>query len=237
MKSWKRVAFCIIGVLPVLVRADEPTTNPSNSSTPPSVATPAPEVRPDRLRGFDGYGGRFGGPGRWFLGRPSAVEWEEISIFMKEHSPERLKAINNLPDGPRERLRMAVTRNYRNYKQIETKDPALAKLMVNRMELEDQVFKLVNQIKAEKGNESQVQADKQSLQQKIGELIDVNINEREVRIAKLQTTLEGEQKQLASDSKNRDQLVERRLRSFLGAHAADAAPQDQADAAKPTTQP
>jgi hypothetical protein len=235
MKSWQRAAVCILGLFPVLARADEPSTNPS--STP---VAPAPDVRPpERFRGYEGgYPGRFGGPGRWFQGgRPSAVEWEEISIFMKEHSPERLKAINNLPEGPRERLRMVATRNYRNYKQIETKDPALAKLMVSRVELEDQVFKLVNQIRSEKGNEAQAQSDKQLLEQKIGELLDVNINERELRISRLQTTLESEQKQLASDSKNKDQLIEKRLRAFLGSHAVDAMPQDQADAARPTTQP
>jgi hypothetical protein len=237
MKFWKLAAFCMIGVFPALVRADDPATQPTNAQ---GATDYRPWDRPDRPRGpFDlnypryrlgGYGLR----GRQDLA-PTTNEWEDITAFMKEHSPERLKALNSLPDGrPRNNLVMLATRNYRNMLRMRNEQPDIAQLMVDRVELEDQIFKLTNQARSGK-SKGDSDSNKKLLQQKIGELLDMNIKERQLRIARLEKTLQSEQAQLAEDSKNRDELVERRFHVFLG-DRLDASPQDNRDQ-KPTTQP
>jgi hypothetical protein len=230
MKSWKLVAILILGIFPAPGRADDPATQPSDT-TPPA---PMPNDNPYRFRRFDGGFGRFNGPGGYY--RIPAAELADISAFMKEHSPERFKAISNLPELPRQRLMMEAFRNWRNYQYVKINQPDLAELMVTRVELEDQAFKLVNQIKTEKPDDPKAAlADRQLLQEKIGQLLDTNIKERQLRIARLQKTLESEQELLTRDSKHRDELVERRLHAFLG--SADLTTGDQGDTTKPTTQP
>jgi hypothetical protein len=230
MKFWKLAAILIVGVFPALARADDPATQPADTASPPTT----PNDNPYRFRRFDGGYGRFGGPGYYRDATPA--ELADVTAVMKEHSPERLKAISNLPDFPRRRLMIEALRNWRNYQRVKIDQPDLAQLMVTRVELEDQAFKLVNQIKAEKSDDPKVaMADRQSLQEKIGQLLDTNIKERQLRIARLQKTLESEQEQLAKDSKQRDELVEKRLHAFLG--IADIAPADQSGTTKPTTQP
>jgi hypothetical protein len=239
MKFWKLAAFCMIGVFPTLGRADDPSTQPTN---PPAATEYRPWDRPDRPRGgfemnsryfrLGGYGLR----GRQDLA-PTTSEWEDISAFMKEHSPERFKALSNLPEGrARTSLVALATRNYRNLLRMRNEQPDVAQLMMDRVELEDQIFKLANQLKSAKNQaDRQSDTDKKLLQQKIGELLDMNIKERQLRISKLEKTLQNEQTQLAEDSKNRDELIERRLHVFLDGRL-DGSPQDNRDQ-KPTTQP
>jgi hypothetical protein len=234
MKFWNLAVILIIGILPAPGRADDPTTAPSDATTP---APPFPNDRPYRFRnGFDGgYGARFYGPGRYGRG-VTPEERDEVSAFMKQHSPERFKAISNLPERLQQQLMMEAVNNWRNYQRVKIDQPELAQMMVYRVELEDETYKLVNQIRTERSGDPQAaQADNQLLKDKIGLLIDTNIKERQLRIARLQKTLQSEQDLLARDSLHRDDLVERRLHAFLG--AADINPPDQGATTRPATQP
>jgi hypothetical protein len=239
MKLWI-TGFCILAFVAVAVRADQPATRPT---TPNDVRSF------ERQPGYEGGGGRRmgGGPRRLAEPLPTDAEWGEISAFMKEHSPERLNAINSLPDGVRrDNLKILLNREYKNFQRIKVDQPEVGQLMIKRLDLEDRVFKLANDVRAERAHgDPRLNSDKQSLEKTVGDWIDASFKEREARVARLKTALADEEDKLERDRANREQLVQIRLKNFLNGQRADSRimdaspvdPRDTEDRQTPTTQP
>jgi hypothetical protein len=216
VKRWKFIAM-VVGVAPLLAGATGPTTQPGEGATGKISAKSEPTTRPDRLTGADegGRRGRLGlGPRLQRADRPTAADWDSISGFMKEHSPVRLKFINDLPDGPNKADRMAnMIRDTRDVERLEKDDPDLAHMMTRRVELEDGIFDLLGQIRgADDDHVGQVKLD---LRKKVAQWVDTNINERKLRIKKLQRTLEMAQQSVDRDDSQRERIVDRRLNIIL----------------------
>jgi hypothetical protein len=179
--------------------------------------TTQPTTRPDRFNGQNEVGrrGRMGGGQRMpQLDPGTAADWESIAPFMKVHSQNRLKFINGLSDGP---MKFAMMNNMvrvsRNLERLDREDPELSHVVTKRVELEDQVFGLARDLR----NADPVEADqiKQTLGQKVAELVDTNLDERQLRIDRLTKTLNVEQQNLARDKDQSDQLVADKLKRII----------------------
>ncbi|HSV14789.1 MAG TPA: hypothetical protein VLI90_11050 [Tepidisphaeraceae bacterium] len=245
MKAWK-LAVAVIGLSPLFGRAEVPAPPtadevaalnppPAPPAPDPRTASPAPAPGSDGnggggfRGGFGGYGGRWGPWGRLLPGDVySPQDVEQATPWFKDHSPKRWAVVSALPDEGRRKMRLtgALMRVYRNVQTVQKDDPDLAQLITNRVELEDAAFDLVSQYRAAKkaGDTSKQAALQHDREQKVSDLVDVNIKERRARIARLEKTLAQEQTKLADDEKSKDQLVEKRLRSLIdGQPAPDGA--------------
>jgi hypothetical protein len=218
MKTHWTWAACLLGACAMMpmAHAGEPATQPTAMPAPEAVAAadPAPPphdfpTAPDGFRSGRRFGGRHGRGSFMFRG-----EWTQVSAFMQEHSPVRLKFINDLPEGPRKNaMQSFAARTFHTYQQALADDPKLAAILVNRVELEDQVFDLAGQVR----HADPVGRDalKQDLRQKVSDLVDTNIKERQLRIDRLETTLGSERARLAQDQKQRDKLVDQKFNAVM----------------------
>jgi hypothetical protein len=222
-----------------------PTTAPTTAPATPQQANDprptgfAPDFRPGMGMGIGrGMGMGYGQFGRVMsrlgpMEPPTQAEWEESLPFLKEHSPKRLEAINNMPDERRSKWRLMgfLAKQYQNIQRIKQDDGELAQIVTNRMELEDAVYGLVAQFRdAKRGGETGKQAEmRREIHQKVTELVDTNIKERRERIARLQRTLKQESERLADDEKSRDSLVDKRVQSLIDGQPAVDDGRGQAD--------
>jgi hypothetical protein len=161
-----KFAFCLLGFLPLSISRAEPTTRPASNETVPVVSdvdvpvTPGDAKgdansgtssidgskprRPDRGNFADGARQRFGQrPGN----AVTPADIDEAMKFMKDHSPNRLAAIESMPEDRKTRFKEIATRNYLSWVSIRNSDPKLFDLVQQRVELEDNVFGLVVQLR------------------------------------------------------------------------------------------
>lgn len=221
MKRWT-VAACFLGVARVMpvAGAIKPATQPVEARVDQQVAAlpdsaSLPQDVPAAPGGPDGFrAGRRFGPRHGRNSYMTHSEWAQISAFMEEHSPVRLKFINDLPDGPRKNMMQSfAARTFHTYQQAQANNPKLAAILVNRVELEDQVFDLAGQVR--RADPAGRDALEQDLRQKISDLVDTNIKERQLRIDSLEATLSSEQMRLAEDKKQREKLVDQKFNAVM----------------------
>ena len=221
MKRWKLTAL-VLGIAPLMSGAGgraaaAPTTQPAEVTTGNISARSEPTTRPDRFTG-PGEGGRRNRLASGMRGdRPdpgTVADWESINGFMKTHSPNRLQFINGLSDGP---LKFGMMKNMvqksNNLDRLEKDDPELAQIMAKRVGLEDDVFGLATQYR--KADAMHADAIRTELQGKVADLVDANLNEREMRLARLEKTLEEQRQNLEKDQNQRDRLIADRLRGIM----------------------
>ena len=200
MKRWKFAAL-VLSIAPLMAAAD-PTTQPT--------------TRPDRLNAQNepGRRGRMGGQRMPQLDPGTMADWESIAPFMKVHSQNRLKFINGLSDGPMKFSMMNnMVRVSRNLERLDREDPELAHTVTKRVELEDQVFGLASDLRS--ADSMQADQIKQTLGQKVAELVDTNLNERQMRIDRLKKTLDVEEQNLARDKDQSDRLIADRIKRIM----------------------
>ena len=209
----KKLAILVLSAAPLLFGAG-PATQPSGGKL---SAKSEPTTRPDRLAGSDEGGTRRGGRGNGqrqfrFDSAVTQADWEDIRPFMKNHSPNRLKFINELPDGPRKNNMITnMVRVSRNLDRMDDAD--LSRIVTKRVELEDKVFGLAVQFRS--ADSVQVDGIKDQLKETISQLVDTNIDERKLRIERLKKTLDLEQQNLDRDDGQRDKVVADRLRQTI----------------------
>ena len=199
MKRWKLAAL-VLSIAPLMAAAD-PTTQPTNP--------------PDRFSGQN-EPGRRGRLGQRIpqLDPGTAADWESIAPFMKVHSQNRLKFINGLSDGPMKFGMMNnMVRVSRNLERLDREDPELAHTVTKRVELEDQVFGLARDLR----NADSIETDqiKQTLEQKVAELVDTNLSERQMRIDRLKKTLDIEEQNLTRDKDQSERLIADRVKRIM----------------------
>jgi hypothetical protein len=232
-----------LAALAMVVRAEIPSAEDTPSTPIPvaaagapavaaAAAPPAPAQAPAPPQPGDNQF-RMMGPGRWMGGRlnPNAwtqADWDDTAAFLKEHSPRRLDVVNSLGDGRGEyfrkmRLQNFFVNTYRNIQRLKKDDPELAGAVTRRVELEDMVFGLTGQYREakKKGDTARQASIRHDLADTVSDLVDTNIKERQLRIARLERTLKQEQDRLAADTKSRDQFVEKRLNNLLDGRTPD----------------
>lgn len=186
-----------------------------------------------RSRGMGFRGGE--GRGMPPASQASQEEWTQAQQFMKEHSPERWKAFNNrLNPDQQARLRPTIIRRYRMLQILKNNQKEFYHLRLKRMKTEDDIFGLKRDWKvASATNKPKIE---EKLKWKLGELVDLGIREHRLRIERFKKLIAREQKQIASEQKDREQTVAKHLKAIEKERGRLGEPK-VAKAASPTTQP
>jgi hypothetical protein len=144
----------------------------------------------------------------------SAKDISDALAYLAEHSHNRADAIQSLPDGDRkQRVLEVVARNYVNWMRILHQDPELYKVVVQRVEVEDAIFGLVTKLRKEHADQQDVTRIK--LRDQVAELVDLGIQERQIRLQRLQNLVKVLGAKLEDDSAHQSALVDQRLKTIL----------------------
>jgi hypothetical protein len=143
----------------------------------------------------------------------SPQEWDEMMAFLKVNSPTRYAVLSSLSLSANSPIRFDLIRKWRNYIFVRDHFPAMADNYVKRFELEDGLFLLV--LKARRSGEASSSDLHDRIRSKIGQLVDLGFDERQIRIAKLEELLNTEKKKLAEDQDKRDALIDQRTDSII----------------------
>lgn len=172
-------------------------------------------------RGGPGQGGGPGGVGsRGGWGEMNKEEWdqyrEKVMAFIKENSPKRYDAIEKNANERRE-LRMSMFFKFRGLMMLKDTDPGLYALKVEQIKVEDDEFGLTEQLKdARKDNNTEaIDKIKTQLQQVSSSYVKLRIKERQQRIETLKSIAAREEKELANDQANQEQLVSERVEALM----------------------
>jgi hypothetical protein len=178
---------------------------------PPSENPERTAEQPRRQFG-DGMG-RF----RQYMGargqlEPTDDEWAEVAVFMKEHSPQRWRMYQNAPEGHQGRLRGPIYSAWKTLTRLEREDKEMYELRLKRLPIEDDIFALSGDIK--KGGEKAPELRAQ-LRAKVAAFMDSRMEERKLRITRLQKSLKEEQQALTEFDSQRDRIVDNRTREVV----------------------
>jgi len=144
----------------------------------------------------------------------SPAEWVEISEFMAQHMPWRIETVRRMPEGPaKERVKRLLGARYRGLRIIQNRDPESFEARLGQLKVEDQIYKLVSQIGSADPQRRQQMQDE--LRPEVASLVDVDLSERQRRIDRLEDELRRQKKLLDKDTKDRENIIERRLARFL----------------------
>jgi hypothetical protein len=182
MKISKLIPILIVA-LPLLASADGPATAPGNFDQP---MFPRFGLRP--------IGGR--------------AEWDDMIDFMNQYSPNRARILNR--DDLWEnniRARNAILKKWRDYKFVSEHFPEVAKLRVQRFQIEDQIFGLELQARRDP---TILNTLRPQIHEKAAQLVSLSIQERQLRIAKMEKLIASEKQKLSEDQSQQDALIDQR---------------------------
>ena len=192
-----RWILALVITLPMLANADAPVTSPSANLG--SNNGPMDEA-PMRPRFFRSYGS-------------SRAEWDDMMQFLSENSPNRFRVINdrdvwsnNFP------ARMAILKKWRDYRFVAEHFPEVAVLRKQRFQVEDQIFGLELQAKH---NPASINDLRPQIHDKAAELVKLSIQERQLRIDKLEKTLATERQKLTDEQSQQETLVDQRTDKIM----------------------
>lgn len=152
------------------------------------------------------------GARRWVS--PSDEEWPEVVAMMAEISPNGFKVFEQL-DPKSDRYRRFRDITYFHYRMLlwsRSEDPALYQVRVDRLKLEDQIFGMVKNIKPDEAPPPEMLAQ---LQTKVGELVDLNARERQVRIERMEKMVANEKQKLQTDVDRRNEIIDGKIKKVL----------------------
>jgi hypothetical protein len=198
---------------PLLAVADGPSTQPTDLGEP--------------YRGH-GYGS---GYVRAFS---SGQDWDEMIQFMQKNAPIRAHVIDESDAWDNLPARNALLKRWRDYRFVAEHFPEVADLRVKRFQIEDQIFGLELQVRRDP---SVLDSIRPEIRLKAAELVDLSIEERQLRIAKLQNLLSQEQKRLADEQSQQDAEVNQRTQRIMERIERELPKETPAGPAGPATQP
>src|SRR4051812_31796385 len=141
---------------------------------------------------------------------PTPEEMRDAEAWAKQLFPVRYAFYDLVPHGrPVKRQMMQnMVRHYRLFRRIQEQQPELYDFMLKQEVLGDQAWGLARD--ARRGN-----ADAESkLRETVTQIYDLNIQEREARIARLKKSLDSMESQLSTDREQRDQRIAERIRKL-----------------------
>ena len=216
MKSLKLAALSIVAVTItacLTAPADQPATRPTAGTTtrPSAMVKPAPQtprIRPRQifqlLRGLSGNTNNV---------RPfTPQEWDDMMAFLQENSHARWYVLSNLHLPENSPVRLGAIREWRNYNFTKDHFPAVADQMLKRFRLEDDLFGLT--IKAVSSNENPDEIQ-ELIHNKIAEMVQLDLSERQLRIEKLQKLLDEQKQSLAHDQAMEEQVITQRTNGMM----------------------
>ena len=182
-----------------------------------------------------GMGGDMGGMGDRPFRRPNPdrtvtdEQWDEIVKFMREVSPRRTAAYDDMSPENKPLVKKLVVARYDFIQNLKKEDNALYDVTVDKWKAEDTIFGILKDAhdsKAQVGDD-----DKKALREQVSKLIDSNFKERDLRIEKAKKSLNEAVARLDEDKKNKDSLVDDKLNQYLreGARPLKMERQDRPD--------
>ncbi len=175
--------------------------------------------RPEKVERVEPRGGDGAGPmrpmGRGGLraAQPSEEDMVEILAFMRVHSPNRVKAMESLPEesAARRGVMAFVVARYRALQALKDEDAQLYGLNVKQVEIEDELYGLLAPARAV--------GDREKIRERIHDAvkrqIDTNLAERERRLNRLRESLQREERKLDTDRAQIDELTDARTNALV----------------------
>jgi hypothetical protein len=132
-------------------------------------------------------------------------EWDKAMAFMKEHSPKRTALMGELPDEFQQRIREQMFMRYRNMERLRAGDKEMYDIAIRRVDLEDELQSLRMEVRF-RGR--QLTPEEMSrVREKVGALVDLNLEERELRVQRLRDILKREEEVLTREKGQRESVV------------------------------
>lgn len=157
------------------------------------------------------------------------AELADAVDFMKVHAPNRLKASANIRTPEyKERFERFIVNQKRNLDKLKTDSPKIYELRVQEMTINDDIFEICRQMRDASRNRRPTAKLESDLHAKVEELFDIGIQERKVRIDRLEEMLAQQKKALESDQNNRDRMIETHT-DEIARKGVDGAPLNRAD--------
>jgi hypothetical protein len=207
---------------PPAAPAPAPATQPQpQQAQPPGDRDGRGEFRDMRERRFggggddmrprgSGMGGGMGGGGEWRrdnFAEPGADEWEEIKLFMKSHSPERLGRLDEIGDDNRQQaVRNMFAARYRMLQELKERDPELYDIRLKRLPVEDKAFELSWRLMRKQADNPE-EARKQ-LRAQLRELVKNRLQERALHIRHMEQRLKLEEQRMKAEEQRIDETVD-----------------------------
>lgn len=183
----------------------------------------------DRKRGRSGGDGRPGAAGpynydfTWGNVRdkgygdtrtPRAQEWTETQMFMRTYAPRRQSAIDQMQEGEtKESVKRFMFARHRSLQSLQRRDPAGFERRLAQLRVEDQIFGIVSDWT---GSDDAARRDqlKDTLRTQVGQLVDLELQERHRRVEGLRRELAEQSELLGREQTQRESLVEKRVSRF-----------------------
>ena len=133
--------------------------------------------------------------------------------FMSQYSRARYQVISELNLPSTSPVLVDAINKWRNYNLTKDHFPAVADLMLQRFELEDDLFSLTLTAQQEGSGGGSVIREK--IHDKVKKIVDTEFSERQARIERLETLLSEEKNRLAADQASEDKLVNQRTNGIM----------------------
>jgi len=196
----KRLAVTVLFLMPVVVFA-QATTRPSE----------APRARSPE--------------GQFFMPRHGEIpesEFKEAYEFFEKFSPKRTAAFNGMEDDHKARFKPLIVARYYEWKWLGKDNPELRGIKEKQIRVEDAIFGIKLSLHDVEDPSERTKLEKE-LKEKVEELVQARMDEREQRLKRLAELVKEERKKLEKDREEKSELVERKYKEILEARDADVA--------------
>lgn len=142
---------------------------------------------------------------------PSREEWEKFVAFMKENSPKRWSVVENSsnPDGQM-RMRGMLYQRFRVLERLRNADQDMYEVNLRRIGVEDEIFDISYSALLTEGRPLTPQ-ELSKLREQVTALVDITIEEREVRVQRLRDMLKREEGLLTVEKGQREAAIAERM--------------------------
>jgi hypothetical protein len=154
-------------------------------------------------------------------------DWLDALAFFREHAPVRAAAFDKMTDEQQRDLRPIIMARYQAYRAVSPETPEIRQSLIRQTELEDGIFSLktrLGDVPEDSPEHSQLEAD---LHRAVVDLVEAQLEERRLRLARLQRLVTAEQMSLAASESRKADTIEQRYQAILRANRADAGSPDQ----------
>ncbi len=184
------------------------------------------------------------GPGRLagragvknFMEQRGEKDLPEAMAFFRVHCPKLAAAYDKMPEEKQKEFRPMILGRFYGSKMAGPDGSDLKIVKLRQMEVEDHLFDAKNRLMdAQEKNSPDVDALKTELRQAVADLVDSKMEERRLRIARLEKLLSEERADLEKDQGDKAEMVEKRYQEVLDAQRPDpmAAHRPRGDGKRP----
>lgn len=145
--------------------------------------------------------------------QPSDEDLTETMAFMREHSPNRVKAMESLAEDSAARRRVLpfMVARFKALQAVKDEDAQLYGMDVKQVEIEDELYGLMAPARSARDRER----IREKIKDAVRRQVEMNLAERELRLKRLQESLQREQGKLKDDQAKVDGLTDTRTNVLI----------------------